>query len=366
MGNRRDYTWQIDNEIQPERTLAEVFDNIAQLDIENGNEIERLRRLIPAYVLRTTIDDINNSPPESFDNLLELNSPGKLASKLFGSNLFRRIVGLSRTPEIWTTGTTPTGRPARDALRKQLFTTDAAVTPAMATLEQQLYFIVNQGQEQYTLNDAIRATFGNDIPPEFRRVRSQLRAAHLDTPIIDMPETFRLPEVNNEGQTAIEWFRPKVASFILQNDPPPQWLRSNSGNTNIPDLNYIALDAPEVFLKKPSSHKPVIQVPVVHEQSTQGTPSTTRATWTPVMRRRAHINKKTFRLSSGEVRKLARRGGVKRISARIRDAVNETLKRFVHDVLSKASVYADHANRRTVTVNDIVYALKNLGETIYL
>ena len=197
MGDRGDDTRKIDDEIQPDRTLAEVFDNIARLNLANGQEIESLRRLIPAYVLRTTIDEITDSPPEPFDNLLVLNSPGKLASSIFGSNLFRRIVGLSQTPDIWTTMVTPVAPPKpsfmRDPIRKRLFARDVAVDREMEPLEKQLYFIVNQGQEQYTLNDAIRVTFGNDIPSEFRRIRSQLRAIHLDTPITDMPETFRLP-----------------------------------------------------------------------------------------------------------------------------------------------------------------------------
>ena len=58
------------------------------------------------------------------------------------------------------------------------------------------------------------------------------------------------------------------------------------------------------------------------------------------------------------IRRLARRGGVKRISSLIYDESRETLKGFLEGVIHDAVTYTDHAKRKTVTALDVVYALK--------
>eukprot|EP00915_Cephaloidophora_sp_WS-2016_P001021 GHVH01001359.1.p1 GENE.GHVH01001359.1~~GHVH01001359.1.p1 ORF type:complete len:104 (+),score=2.01 GHVH01001359.1:117-428(+) len=65
------------------------------------------------------------------------------------------------------------------------------------------------------------------------------------------------------------------------------------------------------------------------------------------------------------IRRLARRGGVKRISALIYDEVRTVLKSFLETVIKDAVTYCEHANRKTVTAMDVVYALKRQGRTIY-
>ena len=98
------------------------------------------------------------------------------------------------------------------------------------------------------------------------------------------------------------------------------------------------------------------------------------------------------------IRRLARRGGVKRISGLIyeetrgvlkvflenviRDAVTYTehvkrisgliyeetrgvLKVFLENVIRDAVTYTEHAKRKTVTAMDVVYALKRQGRTLY-
>ena len=82
------------------------------------------------------------------------------------------------------------------------------------------------------------------------------------------------------------------------------------------------------------------------------------------------------------IRRLARRGGVKRISGEygvvILAAVNtvvssgliyeETrgvLKVFLENVIRDAVTYTEHAKRKTVTAMDVVYALKRQGRTLY-
>merc|ERR1712034_17165 len=65
------------------------------------------------------------------------------------------------------------------------------------------------------------------------------------------------------------------------------------------------------------------------------------------------------------IRRLARRGGVKRISGLIYEETRSVLKSFLENVIRDAVTYTDHARRKTVTSLDVVYALKRQGRTIY-
>lgn len=61
------------------------------------------------------------------------------------------------------------------------------------------------------------------------------------------------------------------------------------------------------------------------------------------------------------IRRLARRGGVKRISAMIYEETRGVLKSFLEGVIRDAVTYTEHAKRKTVTSLDVVYALKRQG-----
>mgnify|MGYP000922220817 FL=1 len=65
------------------------------------------------------------------------------------------------------------------------------------------------------------------------------------------------------------------------------------------------------------------------------------------------------------IRRLARRGGVKRISALIYDEARMVLKGFLEQVIKDSVTYCEHAKRKTVTALDVVYALKRQGRTLY-
>ena len=81
------------------------------------------------------------------------------------------------------------------------------------------------------------------------------------------------------------------------------------------------------------------------------------------------------------IRRLARRGGVKRISGLIYEETRGVLKIFLENVRSLFSAsdpslifpqvirdsvtYTEHAKRKTVTALDVVYALKRSGRTLY-
>ncbi|KAI5414968.1 hypothetical protein KIW84_040428 [Lathyrus oleraceus] len=65
------------------------------------------------------------------------------------------------------------------------------------------------------------------------------------------------------------------------------------------------------------------------------------------------------------IRRLARRGGVKRISGLIYEETRGVLKIFLENVIRDAVTYTEHARRKTVTSMDVVYALKRQGRTLY-
>ena len=56
------------------------------------------------------------------------------------------------------------------------------------------------------------------------------------------------------------------------------------------------------------------------------------------------------------IRRLARRGGVKRLSALIYEDSRKYIKSFVKTTMKDAIVYLEHAKRKTVTALDVVNA----------
>ncbi|KAF0921496.1 hypothetical protein E2562_007034 [Oryza meyeriana var. granulata] len=58
------------------------------------------------------------------------------------------------------------------------------------------------------------------------------------------------------------------------------------------------------------------------------------------------------------IRRLARRGGVKRISGLIYEETRGVLKIFLENVIRDAVTYTEHARHKTVTAMDVVYVLK--------
>lgn len=66
-------------------------------------------------------------------------------------------------------------------------------------------------------------------------------------------------------------------------------------------------------------------------------------------------------LTKPSIRRLARRGGVKRISGLIMEETRSVLRMWLDEVISRAVRYTEHARRQTVTLMDIVLALKHRG-----
>ena len=65
------------------------------------------------------------------------------------------------------------------------------------------------------------------------------------------------------------------------------------------------------------------------------------------------------------IRRLARRGGVKRISGTIYEETRSVLKSFLESLIKDAVTYTEHGRRKTVTALDVVFSLKKAGRTLY-
>ena len=70
-------------------------------------------------------------------------------------------------------------------------------------------------------------------------------------------------------------------------------------------------------------------------------------------------------ISKPAIRRLARRGGCRRISGLIYEETRGVLKFFLERVIRDSLIYMEHARRKTLAAKDVVYALKHQGKTIY-
>ena len=82
-------------------------------------------------------------------------------------------------------------------------------------------------------------------------------------------------------------------------------------------------------------------------------------------RHRRVMRDNIYGITKPAIRRLARRGGVKRISGLVYDEIRGCLKTFVEKVLVEAMTYTEHARRKTIMALDVVYALKRQGFTLY-
>ena len=70
-------------------------------------------------------------------------------------------------------------------------------------------------------------------------------------------------------------------------------------------------------------------------------------------------------ITKQDIRRLARRGGVKRISGLVYEETRAILKVFLERIIRDAVTYMEHGNRKIITALDVVFALKRHGRTLY-
>lgn len=88
---------------------------------------------------------------------------------------------------------------------------------------------------------------------------------------------------------------------------------------------------------------------------------------TPVRQRHRRIMRDNIRdaLSTAAVRRLARRGGVKRLSGLMYEEIRGIVMVFLEPLVRDAICYSEHARRKTLSAMDVVMALKKRGTTLY-
>lgn len=72
-----------------------------------------------------------------------------------------------------------------------------------------------------------------------------------------------------------------------------------------------------------------------------------------------------FGIKKTNIRRICRRGGVKRICAKIYEEVRGVAKSFLENVLRDGLAYTEHAKRKTVTAQDVIYAYNRQGIKLY-
>lgn len=83
-------------------------------------------------------------------------------------------------------------------------------------------------------------------------------------------------------------------------------------------------------------------------------------------RKKRKVERDTIKtITKWDIRRLARRGGVKRISDAVYNEARHSLRNFLENVIRDAVMYTEHARRKTVTPMDVVYALKKQGRPLY-
>jgi len=71
-------------------------------------------------------------------------------------------------------------------------------------------------------------------------------------------------------------------------------------------------------------------------------------------------------ITKADIRRLARRGGVKRLSGLVYDETRNALKQFLEKVIRAAVTYTEHRRSKTVTAMDIVHGLKQSNIILYI
>ena len=70
-------------------------------------------------------------------------------------------------------------------------------------------------------------------------------------------------------------------------------------------------------------------------------------------------------INKQSIRRLARRGGVARLSGLMYEETRGVLKTYLENAIKDAVTYTDHARRKTVTAADVVHALRRQGRVLY-
>lgn len=143
--------------------------------------------------------------------------------------------------------------------------------------------------------------------------------------------------------------RPKAQKFSAK--------KSQNENSSLP---------PSLYINPPNKHFPQISIHQTNPITMSGRGKGGKGLGKGGAKRHRKVLRDNIQgITKPAIRRLARRGGVKRISGLIYEETRGVLKIFLENVIRDAVTYTEHARRKTVTAMDVVYALKRQGRTLY-
>ncbi|ODA76371.1 hypothetical protein RJ55_08217 [Drechmeria coniospora] len=66
-----------------------------------------------------------------------------------------------------------------------------------------------------------------------------------------------------------------------------------------------------------------------------------------------------------DIRRMARRGGVKRISAGVYQEIRIAMKAYLENILRTCVIYVEHRGAKTITTADVIHGLQKMSRPIY-
>ena len=162
-------------------------------------------------------------------------------------------------------------------------------------------------------------------------------------------------QFRTDSEELSKWREIKAASFSLWGDSIPLGLSTNG------------VSVLEISIRISTIYKPVPRLPgIIHLIIMSGRGKGGKGLGKGGAKRHRKVLRDNIQgITKPAIRRLARRGGVKRISGLIYEETRGVLKVFLENVIRDAVTYTEHAKRKTVTAMDVVYALKRQGRTLY-
>ncbi|KAI1819726.1 histone-fold-containing protein [Xylaria intraflava] len=84
-----------------------------------------------------------------------------------------------------------------------------------------------------------------------------------------------------------------------------------------------------------------------------------------VKRHRKILRDNILGITKPAIRRLARRGGVKRISATIYEEARSVLRKRLEEIIRDCVTYTEYRQAKTITINDVLHSLRRQGRPIY-
>lgn len=85
-----------------------------------------------------------------------------------------------------------------------------------------------------------------------------------------------------------------------------------------------------------------------------------------IRHRRNHILKDSIKgITNPSIRRLSRKAGITTVGNSVYSSIRNTTKEYVTEIMKDAIIYKNYRKAKTVTVEDIYYALNRNGQTIY-